>query len=621
MIQADRAPVKPRVISPETGDAIPLDEIFLDVDCKPKRIIEIVGGVGAGKTTALAHLAAVVPVDLKVVFVDDGSFSSVYTACCTPDAAVVFTARESLRFQESLTYRLAPWGNDDLLEYLLAMHPQQCGSVLARLKTAADRDLPDGVPELWRIVLDRMALDESLASVTEALRQELQRGLPEASQRTGAEMNCLAQVLGLFDQGATCHIGLSGKQIEASVLRLVRHDTVRLILATDRLAWLLESEHGDRTLKHRLPRELVEAVAARVSLKAIENLSGWISSPETACHPMAASILHAAIKLWIPGRDPLPCLSGAYLNGAKWRGVNLKKASLEQTDLSASDLTEAILDEVVASKADFSHAVLHGASLLKIQARGADFSRAVLTSINADSANFGDAVFASADLTGARLPRANFHSADLTEARVVRADLSYANLADAKIEGADFSFSDLSWSILNGLVLREAHLAVAIFSHAFLRACDLEGVDLPEADFSEADLAGALLTGSRMPNADFTSAVLCGARLADIDWEGADLRNADLRDCTFHLGSSRSGLVNSPIACEGSRMGFYGDEFDQQTYRAAEEIRKANLRGADLREADLGTTDFYLVDLRDAKYTPSQFEHLRRCGAILFNRE
>jgi uncharacterized protein YjbI with pentapeptide repeats len=124
-----------------------------------------------------------------------------------------------------------------------------------------------------------------------------------------------------------------------------------------------------------------------------------------------------------------------------------------------------------------------------------------------------------------------------------------------------------------------------------------------------------------MPGADFSGADLRGAGLADIDWEGADLRRAVLKDCTFHLGSSRSGLVNSPIAGEGSRTGFYGDEFDQQVFRRPEEIRKANLCNADLRDAVLDGTDFYLVDLRGAKYNVSQLEHFRRCGAILFDRE
>jgi hypothetical protein len=84
--------------------------------------------------------------------------------------------------------------------------------------------------------------------------------------------------------------------------------------------------------------------------------------------------------------------------------------------------------------------------------------------------------------------------------------------------------------------------------------------------------------------------------------------------------STRSGLVDSPIACEGSRTGFYTDDFDEQQFKAPEDIRKANLRGADLRGARITGTDFYLVDLRNARYTPMQAEHFRSCGAILEDR-
>jgi uncharacterized protein YjbI with pentapeptide repeats len=86
------------------------------------------------------------------------------------------------------------------------------------------------------------------------------------------------------------------------------------------------------------------------------------------------------------------------------------------------------------------------------------------------------------------------------------------------------------------------------------------------------------------------------------------------------MGSSRSGLVNSPIASEGSRTGFYTDDFDDQDFKSPEEIRKANLRGADLRGAKIAGVDFYLVDLRGATIDPGQAEHLRRSGAILVDR-
>ena len=151
--------------------------------------------------------------------------------------------------------------------------------------------------------------------------------------------------------------------------------------------------------------------------------------------------------------------------------------------------------------------------------------------------------------------------------------------------------------------------------------CDFEGSEAEGVNFVGADLLGANFTSSRMPGANFANANLNGAKLGDVNWEGVNLTYAKLRGCTFHFGSSRSGLVGSPIASEGSRTGFYTDDFDQQTYRPPEEIRKANLCGADLTGADLTDTDFYLVDLRGAIYTPEQFEHLRRCGAILFDRE
>jgi uncharacterized protein YjbI with pentapeptide repeats len=150
-----------------------------------------------------------------------------------------------------------------------------------------------------------------------------------------------------------------------------------------------------------------------------------------------------------------------------------------------------------------------------------------------------------------------------------------------------------------------------------LRHCDLEGLYLLGANFTGAFLKSALLTGSTMPGANFNRADLRNTGLAEVDWERVDLRGADLRGASFHMGSTRSGLVGSPLACEGSRTGFYTDDYDEQSFKAPEEIRKANLCGADLRGAQLENVDFYLVDLRGAQYDADQGRHLRRCGAIL----
>jgi hypothetical protein len=80
-------------------------------------------------------------------------------------------------------------------------------------------------------------------------------------------------------------------------------------------------------------------------------------------------------------------------------------------------------------------------------------------------------------------------------------------------------------------------------------------------------------------------------------------------------------MVGSPFPCEGSRTGFYTDEFNEQDFKPPEEIRKACLVGADLRGARVDGADFYLVDLRRATYTLPQRTHFGACGAILVSRE
>ncbi len=76
-------------------------------------------------------------------------------------------------------------------------------------------------------------------------------------------------------------------------------------------------------------------------------------------------------------------------------------------------------------------------------------------------------------------------------------------------------------------------------------------------------------------------------------------------------------MVGSPIACEGSRTGFYTDDWSERDFKNPEEVRKANLSGVDLRGARIDDVDFYLVDLRGALLDPEQVPHIRRTGAIL----
>ena len=47
---------------------------------------------------------------------------------------------------------------------------------MARLKAADDGSFIKGIPELWTVVLDRMACDESIVGVRAAIHASLQRG-------------------------------------------------------------------------------------------------------------------------------------------------------------------------------------------------------------------------------------------------------------------------------------------------------------------------------------------------------------------------------------------------------------------------------------------------------------
>ncbi len=59
------------------------------------------------------------------------------------------------------------------------------------------------------------------------------------------------------------------------------------------------------------------------------------------------------------------------------------------------------------------------------------------------------------------------------------------------------------------------------------------------------------------------------------------------------------------------------DDYSDQHFQPPETIRKASLFGCDLRGAKIEGVDFYLVDLRKAKYDPEQRDQLIATGAIL----
>jgi uncharacterized protein YjbI with pentapeptide repeats len=610
------AAVRPRAL--RTGALEPqlLEEIVAElIEEGVRRAVPLVGPPGSGKSTALAHLAEVFAADDRLRLADDPAPDELQRM--GEEALWIFApAAPIARFPITLT--LQPWGLDELIEYLLAVHPQACGTVVERLGDAGRRAW---LPELATVVLDRFADKPQAVDVVVELVGHIDEAMPSAEARKMVRRYCLAVQTVDTESLDAAFMQRVRHECGDGVRGLVRHAEVQLPLAAERAAWAL-SVGSTAELNRRLPRELVDAIAERCRAKADARRQlqkSLKTRAESKKHPMVASLLYAIDRRWAPPARLLGSwnFAGGYFSGADWQGVVLSGAHLERADLSGARLQRAILTTAHLDGAAFDGAQLDDAALEGAQAIRASFGSATLKRTKLANALLRCANFANADLTGAELLLGDLVGADLTGARFCRAHLTRAMLTGARLADADFSGATLYGADMKGLDLRFVRLDGASLAKAALNDVQLEDVTIAEANFEEATLRGAHLTGSIMPGANFRGADLSHCGLAEIHWEGADLRDARLAGATFHMGSSRSGLVGSPIACEGSKTGFYTDDYEDMHFKLPEEVRKANLRGADLRGANIDGLDFYLVDLREARLERRQLEHVRRCGAIL----
>ena len=388
---------------------------------------------------------------------------------------------------------------------------------MGRLKESGDEGFLGGIPELWTVVLDRMATDETIGDVRTALGRELDERMSNDALRYRVGVLCLnairkhqvvefGEVLATEPEEGMSTRWLSGSlEGDRALVRLLRHPPVQLLMAADWMAEYLIQPGTRELLADQLPRGLVQETGRLIagSAEAQENLEQLLAGNARECDPMAASLLHAAGVNWHPDRHLRPDLHGAYLAGARWIGVNLKKVNLIEADLERALLWRANLEEALASEARLSDADLSDANLKACIATGADLSRAVMLRVQADGAVLVGANLARADLRQASLRNACLQNAVLNGARLRDADLWKASLMEADIEGADFTGANLEDAVPEGARAVARPVRESRFGGADLSGCDLEGMELDAPDFHDANLEKALLTGSIMPQANF----------------------------------------------------------------------------------------------------------------------
>ena len=118
---------------------------------------------------------------------------------------------------------------------------------MGRLKATGDGDFIQGVPELWTVVLDQMAYDESVGTIRAALTHVLEAWFAEHPDvQQIVEDFCLVSIA--KNSNLVLNIPLSKLSGETSrreplaveLLRLIRHRPVGLLLAARKIASVVE---------------------------------------------------------------------------------------------------------------------------------------------------------------------------------------------------------------------------------------------------------------------------------------------------------------------------------------------------------------------------------------------
>jgi uncharacterized protein YjbI with pentapeptide repeats len=506
-------------------------------------------------------------------------------------------------------FHLLPWTDDEVLEYLLAAHKDHVARAFAAWRNGTKHDLGRW-PGACRLVLDLLATEpvgDPLSALSLVLRRQLEL-------RHAAAVD---HALRTFVAGPRVP-----DEPAPAILNFDRHlfgsSTVLAVLAAARVVDI--AIHQPRKVRVQLswPPSLRIAIQHKLQTDPTiaEQLLMQAHSPRLRHKAVVLTCLCAHLPAHRPARPPRGDLSHACLRGIDLNGMHVR-ARMEHADLDEADLRGACL-----RRCNLAHASLRRARAELIVCPNLHAPRLRAVGLDAPGSHWPGAQLMDADFRGARLDGARFLRARLDRSRFEDARLCKADFSQARLVGTTLASTDLEDACCNSAHLEDVDLRSTClhgsnFQSARLERCNLAGSEVQRFVAPLASFAHSDLTASRWRLANLAGARFHGAGLADVDWEGADLRSCDFRWSTFHLGNSRSGIVDSTIASEGTRTCFYTDESLEEHFRAPEEVRKANLRNCDLRGAHVEGTDFYLVDVRGARLEPAQRRWLQRCRAIL----
>ena len=342
-IRPRRAAVAPRGWQSPQGEALSIEQIVRPFVLRSAPgVIQLCGGPGSGKSTALAHLLDRLP---DVIVLDEDERSGVKAAA--QRGVVVFAGDCPSGASLLAKIELAGWQEDDWIEYLLACHRPMCASVMSRMRDDSARPDLSGSPQLWSAVLDAMARDPSIKFVATALRHAMLDAMPSQCL-VSAGNECIRQL------GRTRSWNICIPDAPPAAQRLLRHRAAQVMLAAQRIVELLCEGHSS-VLAKRFPQDLISecAVFGRPRPAAIDCLARSARVGPDNTHATAASILLAADPNWRPHSAVMMNLHDARLPRAHWSGMTLNHSNLEHADFSGADLSGSFLTEATALFAKF----------------------------------------------------------------------------------------------------------------------------------------------------------------------------------------------------------------------------------------------------------------------------
>ena len=605
------APVEPRARKPN-GDALPLTDLVTEMLFDGAKTVRL---TGEGKTTAIGHLKTRLKGFANIRFLDEaGKINNVGDYDLT-----IYTAPGFCR--DSVDLRIARWAKDDCIEYLITKAPSRCKEIMGNLIASDDLWIANGSPRILAKVLDIMIENGAITSTQRAI-EEIVDSIPFKTKRHRSKihMKCLEHAFNNVEFGMETQKYVPGF-IDAPTLKLLCYQAVRNIPASRQLIKALEKRKTPPMLGKCWTPDWIKYFAKQLkrcdSPKLIEFLDSLANKKWNQYSANAASVLYQLDSQWRPTRKQELNLEHVQLPELKARELILENSLAIKSNFANADLSFCSLENTNATGSNFSDSNLSNANLRLLVARHANFSGANLRNINGRKCSFIAANLTNTDLRSANLAEAFFHDSDLRNANLSFANIEGTALWNSNLAGASLAGAKLKLAKMRMVDFREVDLDQTRFKGCILTECCFEETHLKNIIFKHCDLQLALFSGSRLDGCSIKGCNLRHAKLGDIVWTNCDLSNTDFSRCQFHYGSTRSGIVGSPYPSHGTRTGFYTDDYDDQHYRRIEDIRKASLQGCDLTGAIVHKADFYLIDLRDAKYDEAQKKHFQSCGAIL----